>query len=78
MFRQREVHLLLRNNEIGTAHYTCVGALDIENAAHIRARDLHFLLLALDDLQLSAPVFILGTSATRNGEYDINLQPCCN
>ena len=69
MSQQREGHLLLGDHEIGTADYTCVGALDIEYAAHIRARDLHLLLLALDDLQLCTPVFVLGRSAIRNSEY---------
>jgi hypothetical protein len=76
LFHQGEVHLLLRNNEIGTANYTCVGTLDIENAAHISSWDPHFLLLALDDLQLSAPVFILGRLANRAGQNHNNLQPC--
>ena len=69
MSQQREGHLLLGYHEIGTADYTCVGALDIEYAAHVRAWDLHLLLLALDDLQLRAPVFVLGRSAIRNSEY---------
>jgi hypothetical protein len=75
-FDQGEVHLLLRNNEIGTANYACVGTLDIKNAAHISTRDLYFLLLALDDLQLSTPVFVLRGLANRAGKNHNNLQVC--
>jgi hypothetical protein len=62
--RNKTQNLLLGNGQVRTTNYTCMGTLDIEDAADVCPRDLHSLLLALDDLQLRAPVFILKKSAT--------------
>jgi hypothetical protein len=68
-------HLLLGDSQVRTANYACMGTLDVEYAAYICPRDLHSLLLALDDLQLCAPVFILTKLANSKAKRQNDVRP---
>jgi hypothetical protein len=72
--KSRTQNLLLGDGQVRTANNTCVGTLDVEDAADVCPRDLHSLLLALDDLQLRAPVFILQKSANYKAKHQSNVR----